>query len=327
MRRRDFLTLLGGATAARPLTARTQQPAVPVIGLLSGFAANSPLVANFHRGLKESGFSEGQNVALDYRSADGRYDRLPELAADLIKKRVSVIATLGERAALAVKATRMAFASKIPFVFSLGEDPMALGLVTSLNRPEDNITGVTSITQSLELKRLELLREFVPNATLIGVLMNPSIPRENELNNVQDIVRRWGSRVLIVRVSAAGEFGSAFATLVTERVGALIIIADTYLVSQSDKLGALTLRHAIPAMGNYREFVSAGGLMSYGSSVPDTIRQAGIYTGKILSGTKPADLPVMQPTRFQFIFNLKTAKALGLTVPDTLLARADEVIE
>jgi putative ABC transport system substrate-binding protein len=326
MKRRAFITLLGGA-AAWPLAARAQRPVMPVIGLLSGFAANSPLVANFHRGLKETGFSEGQNVALDYRSADGQYDRLPELATDLIKKRVSVIATLGERAALAVKATRIALASKIPFVFSLGEDPVALGLVTSLNRPEDNITGVTSITQSLELKRLELLREFVPDATLIGVLVNPNIPRENELNNVQDIVRRWGLRLLIVRPSAADEFDSAFATLVAERVGALIIIADTYLGSQSDKLGALTLRHAIPAMSNYREFVSAGGLMSYGSSVPDTIRQAGIYTGKILAGTKPADLPVMQPTRFQFIFNLKTAKALGLEVPPTLLARADEVIE
>jgi putative ABC transport system substrate-binding protein len=326
MRRRKFITLLGGAVAW-PLTARAQQPAMPVIGLLSGFAANSPLVENFHRGLKESGFSEGQNVALDYRSANGQYDRLPELAADLIKKRISVIATLGERAALTVKATRIALASKIPFVFSLGEDPVALGLVTSLNRPEDNITGVTSITQSLEVKRLDLLRQFVPDATLIGVLVNPNVPRENELNNVQDIVRRGGLRPLIVRASAANEFDSAFATLVAERVGALMIITDTYLTSQSDKLGALTLRHAIPAMYNTREFVSAGGLISYGTSVPDTIHQAGIYSGKILAGTKPADLPVMQPTRFQFVINVKTAEALGLTVPPTLLAIADEVIE
>jgi ABC-type uncharacterized transport system substrate-binding protein len=247
MRRRDFITLLGGA-AAWPMAARAQQPARPVIGLLSGFAANSPLVANFHRGLKESGFSEGQNVAVDYRSADGQYDRLPELAADLIKKRISVIATLGERAALAVKAARILLASKIPFVFSLGEDPVALGLVTSLNRPEDNITGATSITISLEVKRFDLLRQLVPDATLIGVLVNPNVPRENELNNVQDIVHRGGLRSLIVRASAANEFDSAFATLGTERVDALMIIADTYLTSQSDKLGALTVRHAIPAM-------------------------------------------------------------------------------
>jgi putative tryptophan/tyrosine transport system substrate-binding protein len=327
LKRREFVALLGSAAAAWPTVARGQERRLPVIGLLSGFAAGTSFVENFHRGLKESGFVEGQNVAIDYRSADGQYDRLPELAADLINKRVSVIATLGENAALAVKAARTAVASKIPFVFSLGEDPVALGLVPSLNRPDENITGATSISQSLELKRLELLREFVPDATLIAVLVNPNIPREFELKNVEDVARRFGLRLLIVHASAAGEFDSVFTTLVTERVGALIIIGDTYFSSQSDKLGSLAFRHAIPAVYATREFVSAGGLLSYGTSIADTIRQAGIYTGKILAGTRPADLPVMQPTRFQFVINLKTAKALGLTVPQSILLRADEVIE
>ncbi len=325
MRRRDFIAGLGEA-AAWPLGARAQQRAVPVIGLLSGFAAATSLVANFHRGLKEAGFVEGQNVAIDYRSADGQYDRLPGLAADLIGKRVSVIATLGENAALAVKAVRIAAGNRIPFVFSLGEDPVAMGLVPGLDRPVDNITGVTSITKSLELKRWELLRKFVPGANLVAVLVNPKMPREFDFRNVEDVARSFGLRLLIVHASDAGEFGAVFAALARERVGALIVIADTYFTSNSEKLGSLAFRNAIPAMYSTREFVAAG-LMSYGSSVPDTIRQAGVYTGKILSGIKPADLPVMQPIKFEFIINLKTAEALGLTVPPTLLALADEVIE
>jgi putative ABC transport system substrate-binding protein len=300
---------------------------MPVVGLLSGFAAGSPLVANFYRGLAESGFVEGRNVSVDYRSANGQYDRLPELAADLIGKRVSVIATLGENAALAVKAARTASANRIPFVFSLGEDPVELGLVPGLDRPVDNTTGITSITKSLELKRLELVREFMPDATLVAILVNPKMPREVDFRNVEDIARGLGLRLMMVRSGDAAEFDSVFATLARERVGALIIIADTYFSSESDKLGALALRHAVPAMYSTREFVAAGGLMSYGSSIPDTIRQAGVYTGKILAGTKPADLPVVQPTKFEFFINLKTAKALGLNVPTSILLRADELIE
>jgi putative ABC transport system substrate-binding protein len=326
VRRREFIAGLGGVPAW-PLVARAQQQTMPVIGLLSGFAAATSLVANFHRGLKQAGFVEGQNVAIDYRSADGKYDRLPGLAADLINKRVSVIVTLGENAALAVKAARNAGGNRIPFVFSVGDDPVAMGLVPGLDRPIDNITGVTSITQSLELKRLELLREFAPDASLLAVLVNPKTPREFEQKNVENVARGFGLRLLNVRASEAAEFDAVFATLSKERVGALIIIADTYFGSESEKLGSLALRHVIPAMFTTREFVAAGGLMSYGSSIPDTIRQAGVYTGKILTGTRPADLPVMQPTKFEFIINLKTAKVLGLNVPTSILLRADDVIE
>jgi putative tryptophan/tyrosine transport system substrate-binding protein len=325
MKRREFIAGLGAA--AWPMAARAQQRAVPVVGLLSGFAAASPLVANFYRGLKETGFVEGRNVAINYLSADGQYDRLPGLAADLIGKQVSVIATLGENAALAVKAARVAVGNRIPFVFSLGEDPVAMGLVPGLDRPVNNITGVTSITKSLELKRWELMREVVPDATRVAVLVNPKMPREFDFRNVEDVARGFGLRLLIVHASDIAEFDAVFATLAMERIGALIIIADTYFTSNSEKLGLLALRYTIPAMYSTQEFVAAGGLMSYGSSIPDTIRQAGVYTGKILAGIKPADLPVMQPTKFEFIINLKTAGAFGLTVPPTLLALADEVIE
>jgi putative ABC transport system substrate-binding protein len=326
MRRRQFITLLGGA-AAWPIAAHAQQLKVPVIGLLSGFSAGTSLVANFHQGLKESGFVEGQNVAIDYRSADGQYDRLPELALNLINKRVAVIVTLGDYAARAAKAARAKGAANIPFVFSIGDDPVALGLVTSLNRPNDNTTGVTSITQSLGPKRLELLREFVPDATVIAILMNPNMPREIERRSIEDVARAFGWRLRVVGANGPGEFDSVFATLVGERVSALVIITDTLFTSESTKLGSLALRHSIPAIYLSREFVAAGGLMSYGSSIPDVIRQAGVYTGKILTGTRPADLPVMQPTKFELVINLKTAKALGLGVPPTLLAIADEVIE
>jgi putative tryptophan/tyrosine transport system substrate-binding protein len=324
--RREVIAGLGSAVAW-PLAARAQQSRMPVVGLLSGFAAASPLVANFHRGLKETGFVKGQNVAIDYRSADGQYDRLPELAADLIKERVSIIATLGENAALAVKAARIASGNTVPFVFSLGEDPVAMGLVPRLDRPVDNITGVTSITKSLELKRWELLREFVPDATLVAVLVNPKMPREFDFRNVEDVARGFGLSLRVEHASDVAEFDGVFAKLAREHVGGLIIIADTYFTSNSDKLGSLALRHAIPAMYSTREFAAAGGLMSYGSSIPDTIRQAGVYTGKILAGTRPGDLPVMQPTRFEFIVNLATAKKLGLNPPTSILLRADEVIE
>jgi putative tryptophan/tyrosine transport system substrate-binding protein len=273
------------------------------------------------------GFVKGHNVAIDCRSADGQYDRLPGLAADLIGKRVSVITTLGENAALAVKAARTAGGNRIPFVFSLGEDPVAMGLVPGLDRPIDNVTGVTSITKSLEPKRWELLREVVPDVMLVAVLVNPKMPREFDFRNVEDVARGFGLRLMIVNASDAAEFDAVFASLARGRVGALIIIAVTYFTSNSEKLALLALRYAIPAMYSTREFVAAGGLMSDGSSIPDTIRQAGVYAGKILAGIRPADLPVMQPTKFEFIINLNSAKTLGLTVPPTLLAIADEVIE
>ena len=325
VRRREFLGALGGA-ATWPVVARAQQ-AMPVVGLLSGFSAGTSLVANFHQGLKESGFVEGQNVVIDYRSADGQYDQLPELAANLINKRVTVIVSLGDYAARAVKAARATTASNIPFVFSIGDDPVALGLVGSLNRPDDNVTGVTSITQSLGPKRLELLREFVPDAGVVAILMNPNMPREIERSDIEDVARAFGWRLRVVSAKGPGEFDSVFERLVREQISALVIITDTLFTSESRKLGALALRHAIPAIYLSREFVTAGGLISYGPSIPDVIRRAGLYTGKILTGTKPSDLPVIQPTTYELVINLKTAKALGLTVPLTLLGRADEVIE
>jgi putative tryptophan/tyrosine transport system substrate-binding protein len=325
MRRREFIG--GFGAAIWPVVAKAQQPGMPVIGLLSGFAAATSLVTDFRRGLKETGFVEGQNVVIDYRSADGRYDRLPQLAADLISERISVIVALGENAALAVKAARIAGRNKVPFVFSLGEDPVAMGLVPGLDRPVDDVTGVTSITKSLELKRWELLREFVPNASSVAVLVNPRMPREFDYKNVGDVARSLGLRLEVVHASDASEFDPVFAMLARGRVSALIIIADTYFTSNSDKLGSLALRYTIPAMYSTREFVVAGGLVSYGSSIPDTIRQAGVYAGKILAGVRPADLPVMQPTKFELIINLKTAKTLGLTVPETRLATADDVID
>jgi putative tryptophan/tyrosine transport system substrate-binding protein len=327
MRRRAFITLLGGA-AAWPLAARAQQSRMPVIGLLSGFAGagTAPEVA-FRQGLQESGFVEGQNVAIEYRRADGQYDRLAALAANLIGLRVAVIATLGEAAAHAAKAARSAAAGTIPIVFSLGDNPIALGLVDSFNHPGGNITGATSIGHSLGPKRAALLHEFVPNATVIALLTNPNQPREFEQRDVEEKVLAFGWQVKHLTASSVDEFDSVFATLSRERISALMIAGDTFLFSQSGMLASLALRHAIPTIGPFRAFAAAGGLSSYGPNIFDVVRQAGIYTGRILKGEKPADLPVMQPTKFEFVINLNTAKALALEIPPNVLALADEVIE
>ena len=328
MKRRQVIAGLGGIAAAWPVVARAQQ-AMPVIGFLSGVRAGGLSDAAFHQGLKESGFVVGQNVAIEYRWAEGQYERLPALATDLINMRVTVIATFGDAAALAAKAARAATANglTIPIVFSLGGDPVAAGLVTSLNRPSDNITGSTSINQSLGPKRVELLREFVPSANAIALLTNPNSPRESERKDIEEKAHAFGWPLRVLTASSPSDFASVFATLVGERIGGLIVTGDTVFLGSSKSLAAFAIRHAVPTVGPLRAFAEAGGLISYGPSIPDVMRQAGVYAGRVIKGTKPADLPVMQPSKFELVINLITAKVLDLTVPPTLLARADEVIE
>jgi putative ABC transport system substrate-binding protein len=320
MRRREFITLLGG-TAAWPIAARAQQPAMPMIGFLNLASpeANASDTAAFFQGLKEAGYVEGRNVAIDYRSAEFQNDRLPAFAADLARRPVAVIAAMGGPvAALAA----------IPIVFATGGDPVKLGLVASLNRPGGNITGVSFLTNALGSKRLELLRELVPTAAAIGFLVEPTNPNtESETTDMLAAASVLGRKLLVVRVSTVGEVDAAFASLVQQRADALIVAAQAFFTSHRDHLVALAQRHALPAIYQRRDFVAAGGLMSYGTSVPDAHRLAGIYTGRILKGEKPADLPVMQSTRFELVINLKTAKALGLVVPLIMQMTADEVIE
>jgi putative tryptophan/tyrosine transport system substrate-binding protein len=323
--RREFITLIGGAVIVWPLAARAQQPAMPVIGFLNGASPDSyaPMVAAFRQGLEETGYVEGQNVAIEYRWAHDQYDRLLALATDLVRRQVTVIAANTPAAPAAKAAT-----TTVPIVFITASDPVLEGLVASLNRPGCNLTGVGILAVELGPKRLELLHELVPKATVIGLLINPTNPNaENQLRDMQAAARNLGLQLHILHASSDPEINMAFATLVEMRAGALVIGTDGFLVSRSELLAALALRHIIPAIYQFRTFASAGGLMSYGSSVTDGYRQIGAYTGRILKGEKPANLPVQQSTKVELIINMRTAKALGITVPLPLLGRADEVIE
>jgi putative tryptophan/tyrosine transport system substrate-binding protein len=326
MQRREFITLLGSAAVAWPLAARAQQPAMPVIGFLRSTSANASanLVAAFRRGLTEAGYIEGQNIAVEYRWAEYRDERLPGLAADLVRRQCAVIIAGGNGAALAVKAAT----ATIPIVFSTGDDPIELGLVASLNRPEGNVTGIFFYAGVLESKQLELLREAVPKATVIGVLVNPTSPASVvQARDAQAAARALGQQVYIVNAGSERDIDPAFATLVQHQVGGILVSGNALFTGQRNRLAALAAHHALPAMYFGREFVEAGGLMSYGASITDAYRQVGNYAGRILKGTKPADLPVQAPTKFELVVNVKTAKALGLTIPESFLLRADEVIE
>ena len=327
MKRRRFLQAVGGGTMVWPVTALAQQPAVPLIGYLSsrspGDAAG--VVAAFHRGLAETGYIQGRNLIIEYRWAEGRYDRLPALAAELIDRRVAVIvATGGSVSGLAAKA----LTKTIPIVFSSGGDAVKLGLVSSLSRPGGNVTGVNLIFGALGPKRLELLREIIPKATAIALLVNPNYPSvSTEVAEVQTAARILGLDIVVFNAPAESDFEPAFAALAERKVGGLLVGDDPFLLSRRDQLVQLAARHAVPTMYFTRDFVDAGGLLSYGPSTTDALRVVGVYTGRVLKGDKPADLPVVQPTIFELVINLRTAKALGLSIPASFLARADEVIE
>ena len=325
MRRRDFITLVGGTTAAWPLAARAQQATVALVGLLSGGQLDDRLINAVRQGLKEGGYIEGRNIAIKYRSADGRFDRLPALAADLVADPVAVIIALfSPTAAMAAKAA----SGTIPIVFAIGADPVDLGLVSSLNRPGGNITGVTFFINTLGAKRLELLHELVPGASLIGFLVNPKNPTtQSQTTDVQTAARKLGIDLLILNASSERDIDAAFAAFIEQRVNGVMVGVDAVFVSRSDQLVGLAARHAMPAMYYVREFADAGGLISYGASITDAYRMAGSYAGRILKGAKPADLPIQQTVKFELAINLKTANALGITVPQTLMVAADEVIE
>jgi putative ABC transport system substrate-binding protein len=330
MRRREVITLLGGAAApfvSWPLTARAQQPAMPVVGLLGSASAAEweHLVAAFRDGLKESGYVEGQNASIEYRWADGHYDRLPRLAEDLVRQNVAVIFAAGSPApVLAAKAAT----ATIPIVFANGADAVKLGLVASLNRPGGNVTGISFLAAGLGAKRLELIHELVPNVSVGAVLINPTNPNaESVARDAQDSARSLGLQFHVLNASTDQDIDTVFAGLVRQQIGVLLVTADPLFLGRRVEVAALAARYAVPVIYFAHEFIAAGGLMSYGTSIGAAYRQAGVYTGKILKGVKPADLPVMQPTKFDLVINLKTAKALGITVPPMLLARADEVIE
>jgi putative ABC transport system substrate-binding protein len=325
--RRDFITLVGSVAAAWPLAARAQLPAMPVVGFLSGRSPyeSATVVGAFGQGLGETGYFESKNVIIEYRWAEGRYDRLPALAAELVSRQVTAIAAVGGpnsgQAAKAATAT-------IPIVFISGTDPVQEGLVASLNKPGGNATGVNPLLPAMEGKRLGLLREIIPKAALIAVLLNPT-SRDNfnrQMNDVQEAARQVGQELLVLRASSEDEIEAAFATAAERRVSGLLVAADPFMLSRRERLVALAAHYAIPAIYEVREYATAGGLMSYGISLADVYRQTGIYVGRILKGEKPGDLPVLQPTKFDFVINLKTAKALGLTIPPGILAIADEVI-
>jgi putative ABC transport system substrate-binding protein len=327
MRRRQFITLLGGAVAGWPLAARAQLTAMPVIGYLNSESRETyrEYLSAFHRGLNETGFIEGRNVLIEYRWADGHNDRLPAMAADLTRRRVTVIATNNTPSAVAAKAA----SQTIPTVFLTGSDPVLIGLVASLNRPTGTLTGVAVLNTGLVAKRLQLLHELAPTSASVGLLVNSTNPvfAEAEIREIQAGARVLGLGLLVLNASSQREIEAAFTTLVEQRVGALVVSADSYFIAQPDRLVTLAARYAVPTIYAYREFTAAHGLMSYGPNLLDAYRQVGVYTGRILKGDKPADLPVQQVTRIELVINLKTATALGLTFPLPQLGRADEVIE
>jgi putative ABC transport system substrate-binding protein len=326
MRRRTFIALLGGAAAAWPLAARAQQPAMPVIGFLSSRTPEDSVFVldAFRQGLRETGFIDGHNVAFEFRWARGQYQLLPAMAADLVNRRVSILAAVGgEPSGIAAKqATRT-----IPIVFVMG-DPVKVGLVKTYSRPGGNATGSIPLSVALAPKRLGLLLELVPGVALIGVVLNPNFPTAaNQLQDLEQAARTTGKRLFVAKAGNDIELNAAFASLLQQRVGALLMTADPYFDSRRDRIIAFAAQNRLPALYTFREYAVAGGLASYSASITEAYRNSGIYAGRILKGAKPADLPVVQASKFDFVINLKTAKALGLTVPPTLLARADEVIE
>ena len=326
MRRREFILALSGAAVAWPLPARAQQPAMPVIGLLDSRSPDgmTDRLRAFREGLKDSGYVERENVAIEYRWAENQLDRLPELAAELVRRQVAVIAATSTNPAFAAKAAT----TTTPIVFVVGEDPVRLGLVASLARPGGNLTGINILSGELAAKRLDLLREMVPGAARIAVLVNPAnVMTENALRDVAAAARVMGLQIQVLNASTSGEIDAAFATFVRERPDAIFVGLDVFFISRRAQLVNLASRHALPATYHLREFAEAGGLMSYGSNIVDTFRQAGVYAGRILKGAKPADLPVVQSSKFELVIIASTARMLGLTVPDNLLAAADEVIE
>jgi putative tryptophan/tyrosine transport system substrate-binding protein len=327
MRRREFITLLGGAAAAWPLTARAEQPALPVVGFVRDGSADASarFAAAFRKGLNETGYVEGQNVTVEYHWLEGQYDRLPALMADLVRRRVAVIAAPGTVPARAAKAAT----ATIPIVFGVGEDPVRLGLVASLARPGGNATGINFFVQEVTVKRLRLLHELVPKAVRVAVLVNPGnvSVAEATLREVQEAARTIGLQIQILNASTIGEIDAAFATLARERPDALFVAADAFFTSRRGQLATLTARDRIPAAYGVRELVEAGGLMSYGTELADMFRQLGVYTGDILKGAKPGDLPVLQSTKFELVINLQTARAFGIAVSPGVISVADELIE
>jgi ABC-type uncharacterized transport system substrate-binding protein len=327
VKRRDFITLLGGAAVAWPLAARAQQPAIPVVGFLSSQSPDGfkEQLRGFRQGLKDIGYVEGENVAIEYHSAENQIDRLPELAAKLVRRRVAAISTGSNAAALAAKAST----ATIPIIFSVAEDPVRLGLVASLARPGGNLTGINFLGGEVVAKRLELLRELVPAATRVAVLVNPTggPSVETTMRDVEAAARAMGLQIQVLNASTSREIAAAFVTFGRERPDAIFVSGDAFFISRRVQLATLASSHSIPATYSLRDFAEVGGLMSYGSNLTEAYRQVGVYTGRILKGAKPADLPVVQASKFELVINAETARILGLTVPPSLLARADEVIE